>query len=373
MPFAVRSPPFRCLWRRGEDDPVASAPGRYLYVASGACYSGNGLTTFTNLTSSNQVYRLNLVNGAKEQIADYFASPSNVGDSPVAIVGDSAASILVLVENTTTVGLRRIERIAKASGGARQTYSGNVTAMSAQLRAMTTLSDGYLLVSKSTAIEKIRHGSNRLLSGVNPWVALSAPASSCTASATMISAITKLNNGSIVFAHAATGAARIGIVNPLGYRTGVDCLSAQAAPAATAFPTAMVYDGANNILLVAYGGNAATTDLNSIYAYSVNESTGVISNPQKVYDSSEFGSTYNYLLFGISQMAFDPTTGDIFVSTSVSTSVSTGTSVSNYRIERLHYAPAMLGTANASVLTKRSTFYDFGNDTKCISSLMIGD
>jgi hypothetical protein len=354
----------------GEDEPVAAtAPPRYLYVTSGTCYSGTGLTTFTNLTSSNQLFRLNLTTGTKELLADFYASPSNTGDSPVDVVSESATSLLVLIENTTTAGLRRIERLSKAPGSSRVTYTGNVTALSGPLRAMTLLSDGYLLVSKSTAIEKIRDGSNRLMVGTGPWVNLTTPASACTTSATLITSVKKLGNGSIVFAHAGTGASRIGIVAPLGYQTALSCMSAQAAPAATAYPTAMVYDSANKILLVSYGGSSTAADLNSIYAYSIDEETGVISNPQKIYDSNGFGSTYNYLLFGISAMTYDATSGDLFVSTSVST----GTTVSNYRIERLHYTPSLIGSANSSVLAKVSTFYDFGSDTKCISDLMVAD
>ncbi len=350
-----------------EDEAPPAPPPRFLYVASGACYSGNGLTTFTNTTSSNQLYRLNLANGAKELFADYFASPSNTGDSPVAVINESATSLLVLVENTTTVGLRRIERVSKVPVGGRQTYSGNITALSGQLRAMTLLSDGFLLVSKSTAIEKMKDGSNRLLSGANPWVNLATPASACTTSTALISAVTKLSNGSIVFAHAGAAAARVGVVNPLGYSVAGDCRSAQAAPVATAFPTAMVYD--SGVLLVAYGGASTATDLNSIYAYTVNETTGAISSPQKIYDSNLFGSTYNFLLFGISAMTYDASTGDLFVSTAVST----GATISNYRIERLRFDRSLIGNANTSVLTKKSTFYDFGNDTKCISSLTVSE
>ena len=54
-----------------EEEAAAGAAPKYLYVASGACYSGNGITSFTNATSSNLVYRLNLTTGTKERtIAD---------------------------------------------------------------------------------------------------------------------------------------------------------------------------------------------------------------------------------------------------------------------------------------------------------------
>ncbi|MBK7963664.1 MAG: hypothetical protein IPK04_22185 [Bdellovibrionales bacterium] len=45
-------------------DTVTPAP-TYLYVATGACYSGTGNTTFTTLTSSNLLYRINTSTGQK--------------------------------------------------------------------------------------------------------------------------------------------------------------------------------------------------------------------------------------------------------------------------------------------------------------------
>ena len=353
-----------------EEQPAAGAPPKYLYVASGACYSGNGVTAFTNATSSNLVYRLNLATGTKERtIADYFASPANPGDSPVSIVSENSSSLLVLIENTTTVGLRRIERVSKTGTSSRTTYSGNITALSAQARAMTLLPDGYLLVSKSTAIEKMKDGSNRLLKGANPWVSLSTPASSCTTSATLLSDVVRLNNGGIVFAHAATGTARIGVVDPLGYAVAGDCKSAQSSPNAASFPTAMAYDRTNHKLIVAYAGNTTAADINTIYSYDVDETTNVLSNPQELYDSSLFGSTYNYLLFGVSSMTLDTTNGYLYVATAVSTA----TTAANYKIEKLKYAPTNIGSNNPAVLSWEKTFYDFGGDTKCISSMTIAD
>lgn len=353
-----------------EEQAAPGAPPKYLYIASGACYSGNGITTFTNATASNLIYRLNLTTGTKERsIADYFASPANPGDSPITVVSENSSSLLVLVENTTTVGLRRIERVPKTGAASRTTYSGNITALSAQVRAMTLLPDGYLLVSKSTAIEKMKDGSNRLLKGANPWVTLSAPASSCTTSATILSSVVRLNNGGIVFSHAAAAAARIGVVDPLGYAVAGDCKSAQSAPNAASFPTAMAYDGTNRKLIVAYAGSTTAADINTIYSYDVDETTSVLSNPQELYDSSLFGSTYNYLLFGVSAITLDTTNGYLYVATAVSTATTTA----NYKIEKLKYSPSNIGSNNPAVLTWEKTFYDFGNDTKCISSMTIAD
>lgn len=348
----------------------SSSSNRYLYVATGACYSGNGITTFTNTTSSNLVFRINLTTGAREDlIADYSASPSNVGDSPVSIADYDSDHILVLVENTTTVSLRRIELIEKASAGTRSIYSNNTTALSAQLRRMRKLSDNYLLVSKSSAAEKMKDGVNRLTIGANPWVSLAAPASSCTTSSTLVTAVTQLLNGMLVFAHASAGQARFGVVSSLGYTAATDCKAAQSSPNANAFPTAMHYDSTNTQMLVSYGGSATTTDLNSIYAYSMSESTGAISSPQKIYDSSLFGSTYNYLLFGIPAMVLDPVTNTLYVATAINTA----TTAVNYQIDSFTYNPSQIGTSNTSVLSSPNVFYNYGSDTKCISDMIIAD
>ena len=131
----------------------------------------------------------------------------------------------------------------------------------------------------------------------------------------------------------------------------------------------MVYDGVNRKLLVAFAGSTTATDINTIYSYDADETTSALSNPQKLYDSSLFGSTYNYLLFGVSAMTLDTTNGFLYIATAVSTA----TTVSNYKIEKLKYAPSNIGSNNSAALSWTNTFYDFGNDTKCISSMTIAD
>ncbi len=104
--------------------PSTPAPvvPRYLYVAAGACYSGSN-TTFTNATSSNLVYRISLDTGARDFVlADYWSSPSNVGDSPVGLANADDNFIYVLIENSTTISLRRIEKIKKQPAGDRLNF-----------------------------------------------------------------------------------------------------------------------------------------------------------------------------------------------------------------------------------------------------------
>lgn len=355
----------------GSSTSSSSSAGRYLYVATGACYSGNGITTFTNTSASNQIYRLDLNTGEiKDVIADYFASPSNAGDSPVSLVNYDSDYLLVLVENTTTAALRRVELVEKKEGGSRSVYTNNTTALSAQLRRMRKLSDDYLFISKSTAVEKHKDGSNRLTVGANPWVSLGAPASACTTSNVLISAVEQLTGGLLVFGHASAGQSRLGVVSALGYAVAGDCMAAQAAPNANSFPTGMFYDSDNLKLIVSYGGSTTGADLNTIYAYTMDNSTGAFSSPQELYDSNLFGSTYAHLLFGMSAIAYDSVESNVYVATAINTA----TTVVNYKIEKFAYDPSLIGVTNSAVLTKEpGTFFDYSNNTKCISDLLVAD
>ncbi len=355
-----------------EEELSSSSSGRYLYVASGSCYSGGGNTTFTNLTSSNLVYRINLDTGLKDTtIADYNASPAQAGDTPVGLASIDSNNMYILVENTTTAGARRIERVAKASSGSRSLFSNNTTALSAQLRDLQISSTGDLLISKSTAIEKISSSNVRITKGANPYV--NAPAAPCATSTTLMSKVGSMTNQFIVFLHAAAAQNRFGLVRPDGYSIGGDCTVAQAAPNANSFPVASTYDAVNSKLLVAYAGNATTTDINSIYAYNITEtvSSTTVGAANKIYDSSLYPITYSYLLYGISEMVLDPNTNMLYVATAINTA----TTVVNYAIEKFTYNPAQIGVSNTVVLSRNGStpFYSYANDTKCISDMIIAD
>lgn len=364
----------------------ASSTGSYLYVASGACYSGAGNTTYTNIQASNLVYRINPDNGMKDmQIADYWSSPSVYGDTPVGL-GTVQNDLVVLVENTTTPASRRIERIGKTAAGPRSAYSSNATAFTPTaghiLRGMTQLSDGYFLVSKSIAVEKVKDGANRLgvvVGGTTyPWLNLANPpaTSSCITNTTLVSSTVVLNNGNIVFSHAGTAMNRIGLISSSGYGATANCLNGNAivaAPTALAFPTAMAYDGVSNKLIVAYAGSSTAADVNSIYVYPVNETANTIGTGVKIYDANAFGANpgWNFLLYGISAMTYEPSTNSLYVASAINTNIA----VSGYKIEKLVFNAANIGVNNNAVLSRNGSapFYDYGSDTKCISSLMIAN
>jgi hypothetical protein len=304
-------------------------------------------------------------------IVDYNASPAQAGDSPAGIASVDSENLYVLVENTSTTGARRVEIVPKSSNGSRVLFSNNTTALSAQLRSLSLLANGDLLISKSTAVEKITSANIRVLKGANPYV--NAPAGPCATSTTLISKTVEMKNGFIAFLHAAAGQNRFGFVKPDGYGVASDCTVAQAAPNAAAFPVVAVYDSTNSKLIVAYSGTATTTDINSIYAYDITETAAAITvgAANKIYDASLYPSTYPYILYGISSMVLDTTENKIYIATAVNTS----TTVVNYAIEKFSYDPTKIGVNNSQVLTRVGTtpFYEYGADTKCISDMIVGE
>ncbi|MBL7670859.1 MAG: hypothetical protein JNM39_10265 [Bdellovibrionaceae bacterium] len=350
---------------------VTTTSSRYLYVASGTCYSGGGNTTFTNATASNFVFRIDLATGAKDAtIADYNSSPSQTGDSPVGIASIDSNNMYILVENATA-GARRIEKVQKTTDGARTLFSNNTTALSVALRGLHILTNGDLLINKSTAIEKINTANVRITKGANPYV--NAPAAPCATSTTLMSKVTTLSNQFILFLHAATSQNRFGFVKPEGYGAAGDCTPAQAAPNTASFPVATAYDAVNSKLLVAYAGSTTTTDINSIYAYNITETSSsvTVGTANKIYDASLYPATYPYLLYGISEMVLDPVDNTLYIATAINTA----TTVVNYAIEKFSYDASQIGVANTSVLTRSGStpFFDYGGETKCIADMMIAD
>jgi hypothetical protein len=331
-----------------------------LYVASGVCYSGMGNTTFTSTTASNIVFRINLSTGAHEaDLADYNVVSETPGNTPIGIQNYDADNVLVLVENTTSTGNRRLEKIPKNGAHTKSTFTQNSTIFTATSVLRTFIknpTDGTFLVSRGAAVEKVNStGARQLSGGSQPW--LSATSGTCQSN-TNITALALLSNEKMVFSHANTAQNRFGIIAAAGYaNTPANCLSVQAAPQAAAFPTAMVYLPASHQLLVAYAGNTTTADINSIYAYDIDETTNAITGATKAYENAN-------VLYGVSAMAVDAETGHIYVATAVSTA----TTVGGYNIEKFTFNPT------TKTLTRATTtpFSTHTFKTKCISSMFVG-
>lgn len=348
---------------------------KYLYVASGVCYAGAGNTTPTATTSSNLVYRINLSTGQRDNLlADYFATGMNAGDSPVGVANLSTDQIYILVENATA-GLRRIEKADKNYNTNRSLFTNQsgAGALSTTARYLSKTISGDLLIARTTGIPFLRSDQNFLPSTTALYYNPSA--APCATSNTGIMKTLPLSSlyGRTLFLHAAAGQNRFGILPPT---SATACVTAgvQASPNANAYPSAAAYDPINSLVFVAYSGNSAvTTDINSIYVYPVTETstTVAIGTGQKIYDASLFNSPYSFLLYGISEMTYDSTTKSLYVASAVSTA----TTVTNFKIEKFTIDHASIGVDNTKVLNRTAgdSFYPYGNDTKCISQMMIAD
>lgn len=351
-----------CSEKKKEETPetvaaISPAIPKYLYVSTGACYSGTN-TTFLAATSSNQAYRLNLTTGQKDlSLADYYSVPANPGDTPVGLVESDSTNLMVLVENTAG---RRIEKFAKSASPSRQIFSSNTTILSAVLKSIVKTSDGGFLIAKTAGIEKVSSQGVRLGA---PYIGTNLGAT-CGAANANINNVAVTPSGKILYTNAVAANNRWGVISPNGYTVAADCLAAQAAPDANAYPVAIQYITSANQILVAYAGNSLNVNLNSIYVYDFDDSTGAISNATKIYDSNTYTAA-GYLLYGISAMAYNPDDSSLYISTAISNA----TTVVNYTIEKLTY------NTSTKILTRALNvpFYNYGVDTKCVSSMIIAE
>jgi hypothetical protein len=162
----------------------------------------------------------------------------------------------------------------------------------------------------------------------------------------------------MLFTHANAAQNKFGIIAAAGYaNNAANCLSYQAAPQATAFPTAMVYLPTVHQVLVAYAGSTTTADINSIYAYDIDETTNAITGATKAYENTN-------VLYGVSAMTVDSATGIVYVATAVSTA----TTVTGYNIEKFTY------DSTTKTLTRATTipFSTHTYKSKCISGMFVG-
>ena len=309
-----------------------------LYVASGACYAGGVAVS----AGSSTVAVYNQSTGAYERtLVDY--NTLSPGDSPVGISDYDTAHLLVTIENASG---RRVDLVNKDGSGV-SSYLTNSTALNGVLHAFYRFTDGSMLFSKTTAIEKVTSGKARVLQGANPYI--NAPAGSCATSTTMISALEMESNGKIIYAHAgATPNNKFGLISSTGYGTAADCLNAQTAPNATALPTALVMHPSGN-LLVAYGSTTLTS--NFIYSYSIDPTANTIGTAKAAFTDSS-------IVNGISAMTQNPVDLSILVANG-------GSTYNN--VEKFTYDP----TANTLTRVGTVPFIQMSVYTRCVSAMKV--
>lgn len=392
-------------------DEASTALTKKLYIASGQCNSGPGITTFGTQNSSRRVSKLNLVTKELSTFLDltepFVGGVFGIDTGAQSLVNDGT-NILMLTENAVAMSDRKIYTIPKASPFNTEIYSTDPLALTQTnthiTRQLVKDADGALLFSKSLGIEKIGINTLRIPQGANSWV--NAPGGTCGTAATFMSAMQVLPPftgsaaGKIVFAHAgATAAAnRLGIISSDGYSVVANCLNgyqinstghAYAAnvtgplpitfAATGSAPTAMVFipgaTAGTGKLIVGYSSTVVGETSNNavlnyaLVAWDVNETSATaatLSTPVVLNRQLD-------VVFGISAIQYDSETKELYVATASQTGVMNQTTAGyGYKIEKFKYDPAVLNEATL-VRENNKPFMERTSGTKCITSMVLGE
>lgn len=359
-----------------EDEMSSQSTTRYLYVASGLCYSGTGNTTYTGATASNVIFKVNLNTGTYEgRVADFTKATEATGTTPVSITNYDSTHMMVLLEHS---GQRRIELIEKTLDGARQTFYNNTStsapigALQSAAKFITTVVDGFL-ISRTTAIEKLDSGKGRQIgTGTNAWV--QGPGGACSTSTVNITSLltyptaTNAAGYNIVYTHSQNASSatnnRIGVINgATGWNGSSGCLDDQSTVGAAAYPTASAYMSAFKRIVVSYAGTNVALQ-NSLHTYAIDDTatSNIISDPVNGYENPS-------AIYGASAMTYDEEEGYLYVATggAVTTNFTTGNVP--YNIEKFSFNPA----DKTFTRVGSTTFYPGNMETRCISSMFVGD
>jgi hypothetical protein len=336
-------------------DESALAITKALYVASGLCSSGATNTAFTAATAGNIIYTVDLTTGNPTIVSDYNTSIASAGDTPTGLVNFDGDNLLASVENATSPAYRRLEKVPK-KGGVRLPYFGNATTLSSALRGISRDFNGNILITRTTGVEKLNATPARQTIGAaTSW--LTALAGSCTNSATFISSVVTTNTGKIIYTHANALQNKVGVVKSTGYSVVGDCITANAAAVATAYPTASLYIAASNKLLVLWAGTTAQSN-NYVSIYDFDETTGLLTNETVAFQDTN-------VIYGGSAMTYDSDENIVYIATANGTS----TTVANYNIEKFS-----LDTTTRLLTRVGTTPFATGwYGSKCVSSMYIGN
>ena len=137
-------------------DEASVALTKKLYIASGQCNSGVGVTTFGTQNSSRRVSKLNLATKELSVLLDltepYVGGSFGIDTGAQALVNDGT-KILMLTENAVAMSDRKIYTIPKASPFNTEIYSQDPLALTQTnthiTRDLVKDADGSLLFSKS--------------------------------------------------------------------------------------------------------------------------------------------------------------------------------------------------------------------------------
>ena len=268
----------------------------------------------------------------------------------------------MLVENSASVGDRKIFRIDKSNPGTYITYANDTSALTPTVthitRSMAMDADGTITFSKSLFGERLNSiGARIVKGGANPYINSAAATGNCfTAAATQIQQValmtpfTNMNQGKLIYIHSGNSLVtnRIGIVQRTGLTsaTATDCAGASPAGGAStaahtnapnlagsvtasatgASLTSMVYIPTPapavtaGKLLVSYSSSTNllfdnTTNFNiGIVMYDITETSdtvATVTNPVILWRDES-------IVWAPSAMAYDATTGSLYVAVGAS-------------------------------------------------------
>lgn len=379
---------------------AATTPYRYLYVSTGLCYAGIGFTAPNINSVGKTLSRVNLTNQTIEVIRDYanFSEENSSTSFASGIVDNNDGYLYAAIENATATGSRRVERIKKEFNGSRTTWYQNSTTFSSVMRDLAKASDGGLLVSRTTAVERLDSIPARKMATVTlAWG--QTHAGTCATNNTIITSIIALpsyqgtNFSKYVYSHATAGQNDIAIIGSSGSVAAGDCLANQ--PSTTAVLTNAVSAnlGWNNVLSANATPTAmayietpapATTTGKLIVAYSTNAlntaAASGLNNALVMYDITETSSTavtigngqvlfhdYQYL-YGVTALAYDKENNTLYASMSNSLV----TAPTAYNIEKFTI-DITTPSATRIVNSNGSSFQTSNSFNNCVTSMFVGN
>lgn len=285
---------------KSDDSGSGDSSGKYIYVASGTVYAGNGITPST---ASKTIAKYDMNGTFLSLVRDYSNSSS---DSPAAIIDYDSTRLLVLIENTAG---RRVEYVNKDGSGVTTVFS-NTTNLNAVVHSFILDYSNQFLIAKNTGIEKMQYSGNQTV-GPAGGTYISNPAGACATTNTLVVDVKAAPSpyNFVLYAHAAASPNnKVVAIKATGYGAAGDCLAATpAAPTTGHYPTSLLMHS-SGVLFVGYGNNTGL--IHQIYAF----------NPTFTSTTADFGSNASSAAFndlsvlqGISRMIEMPD-GSILVS-----------------------------------------------------------
>jgi len=407
---------FQSCQKKSEDAASVATP-KTLYVASGQCYSGSGITTYTAAQASRAVTKWDTSSGASKGVFTDLNVGNNVsvGTVPQSMI-DRGDHILLLTENATTMGDRKVFKVDKTDPSIYTVFANDPTAFNAVAanitRSISMDVDDTLSFSKSVAIERLNTLGVRIVKGgANAWINPAAATGNCaTAAATLIPQIqhmapfTNMNQGKLIYLHAGNTAAlnRIAIAQRTGLTSGTaaDCAGSSPAGGASAVahtnapnltgPVTFLGTGASLTSMVYIPTPApASTTAKLIVSYSASVNTAFDNNTNFNYgivmwDITETSDTAvtignpvilwrdESIVWAPSAMAYDSTEGSLYVAVGGSPSLINQTTQNfGYNIEKFTLD---INTPKMTRVSNNNQPFIIGNaNTKCISNMIIAD